>query len=116
MNILSKKYIATILLTVGLTILYSCARNTGVSAPIAQANSIAQRLVSSAVAQQPNSPKFGQPIACTLGKDCFVMHYFDRDPSPAAVEFGCGRQTYDGQKESQLSPPLWAKFCECEMA
>ncbi|MCC3433578.1 MAG: M23 family peptidase, partial [Microcoleus sp. PH2017_04_SCI_O_A] len=64
MNILSRKQISTILLTVGLTSISSCAKDTGVSTPIAQANSIAQRLVSSAVAQQPNSPKFGQPIAC----------------------------------------------------
>lgn len=105
MNILSKKYIATILLTVGLTILYSCAKETGVSAPIAQANSIAQRLVSTAVAQQPNSPKFGKPIDCTLGKDCFVLLYFDRDPSPAAVEFGCGRQTYDGHDGTDFAIP-----------
>ncbi|WP_442921670.1 M23 family metallopeptidase [Microcoleus sp. Aus8_D2] len=105
MILLSKKQISTILLTVGLTSISSCGKNTGVNAPIAQANTIAQRLVSSAVAQQPNSPKFGQPIACTLGKDCFVMHYFDRDPSPGAVEFGCGRQTYDGHNGIDFAIP-----------
>ncbi len=42
------------------------------------------------------APGFGLPIDCKLGKDCFVMHYVDRDPSKEAVDFGCGRQTYDG--------------------
>jgi murein DD-endopeptidase MepM/ murein hydrolase activator NlpD len=40
-------------------------------------------------------PRFGLPIACRLGEDCFIMHYVDADPSPAAQDFACGRQTYD---------------------
>ncbi|MEG3846598.1 M23 family metallopeptidase [Microcoleus sp. herbarium19] len=105
MTILSKKQIAAFLLTLGLTNISSCANNTGVSTPIAQANTIAQRLVSSAVAQKPNNPQFGQPIGCTLGKDCFVLLYFDRDPGPAAVDFGCGRQTYDGHDGTDFAIP-----------
>jgi murein DD-endopeptidase len=42
------------------------------------------------------SPGFGLPIDCKLGKDCYVMHYVDRDPSKEVIDFGCGRQTYDG--------------------
>jgi murein DD-endopeptidase len=42
------------------------------------------------------SPGFGLPIKCQLGKDCYVMHYVDRDPGSGAADFGCGRQTYDG--------------------
>lgn len=91
----SKKQISAIILALGLTNISSCDGNTAVNAPLIQANTIAQNLVTSAVAQKPNSPQFGQPIDCTLGKDCFVLLYFDRDPSPAAVDFGCGRQTYD---------------------
>ena len=105
MNILSKKQISAILLTVGLTSVSSCANNTGLSAPIAEANTIAQRLVSTAVAQQPKNPQFGQPIACTIGKDCFVLLYFDRDPTPAAVDFGCGRQTYNGHDGTDFAIP-----------
>ena len=105
MTILSKKQISAILLAVGLTSISSCARNTGLNTPIAQANTIAQRLVSTAVAQKPNSLKFGQPIDCTLGKDCFVLLYFDRDPSPAAVDFGCGRQTYNGHDGTDFAIP-----------
>jgi len=105
MTIISKKYISAILLTVGLTSTAACVNNTSVNAPIAQANSIAQRLVSTAVAQRPSNGQFGKPIDCTLGKDCFVLLYFDRDPSPAAVDFGCGRQTYDGHDGTDFAIP-----------
>jgi len=105
MTILSKKYISAILLTVGLTSLSSCPKNSGVSAPIGEAHTIAQLLVSSAVAQKPNNPQFGQPIDCTLGKDCFVMLYFDREPGPTAVDFGCGRQTEDGNNGTSFAIP-----------
>ena len=105
MTVLSKKYISAILLTVGLTSLSSCGKNSGVSAPIAEAHTIAQRLVSTAVAQKPNNPQFGQPIDCTLSKDCFVLLYFDREPGPTAVDFGCGRQTYDGHDGTDFAIP-----------
>ncbi|QIZ72260.1 M23 family metallopeptidase [Oxynema aestuarii] len=45
-----------------------------------------------------DNPRFAQPIDCTLGEDCFILLYPDRDPGPQAVDFGCGRQTYDGHK------------------
>ena len=44
------------------------------------------------------TPSLIIPIDCNLGQDCFIMHYVDREPSPEAVDFGCGRQTYDGHK------------------
>jgi murein DD-endopeptidase len=43
-----------------------------------------------------SAPSFGLPIDCKLGQNCYVMHYVDRDPSKEIVDFGCGRQTYDG--------------------
>jgi len=100
----SKKRIASILLAFGLTNIASCANHTAVNAPVVEANAIAQRLVQQA-APQPSSPLFGRPIDCTLGKDCFVLLYFDRDPSPAAVDFGCGRQTYDGHDGTDFAIP-----------
>ena len=36
------------------------------------------------------------PIACTLGEDCFIQQYVDRDPGPGAGDYACGAQTYDG--------------------
>jgi murein DD-endopeptidase len=38
---------------------------------------------------------FALPVECTLGRDCFIMHYVDLDLSDNEVDFGCGRQTYD---------------------
>lgn len=43
---------------------------------------------------QPH-PSLGLPIQCTLGQNCYIMHYVDRDPSEREVDFGCGRQTYN---------------------
>jgi hypothetical protein len=41
---------------------------------------------------------FGMPVACELGKSCFVQNYVDVDPGPAARDFTCGGATYDGHK------------------
>lgn len=46
-----------------------------------------------------------QPIDCTLGQDCFVLLYPDRDPGPEAVDFGCGRMTYDGHQGTDFAIP-----------
>jgi murein DD-endopeptidase len=57
----------------------------------------------------PNSTstalKFDLPIKCNLGKDCFVLLYSDRDPGPEAVDFGCGRMTYDGHTGTDFAIP-----------
>lgn len=39
-------------------------------------------------------PAFALPIKCTLGSDCYIMHYVDLNPGDQEVDFGCGRQTY----------------------
>ena len=55
------------------------------------------------VAQVGNNPKFAIPVECQLDKDCFILLYSDRDPSPKAVDFSCGRQTYDGHKGTDFA-------------
>ena len=51
------------------------------------------------ISQASNAPiSLDIPIKCNLGKDCFILHYVDIDPTEVAVDFGCGRQTYDGHK------------------
>lgn len=42
------------------------------------------------------APGLGLPISCALGETCWVQQYPDHDPSPAAKDYTCGRQTYDG--------------------
>ncbi|MEB3343455.1 M23 family metallopeptidase [Okeania sp.] len=60
-------------------------------------------VIDNSVAQVPNNPKFAIPLKCQLDKDCFILLYSDRDPSPKAVDFGCGRQTYDGHKGTDFA-------------
>lgn len=92
---LKPKQIATILLTLGAA---SCATWLGFQLP-----SIA-RPHRAIAGRTDNSPHFAQPIDCTLGEDCFILLYPDRDPSPEeAVDFGCGRQTYDGHKGTDFA-------------
>ena len=57
------------------------------------------------IAQVSNNPKFALPIECKLDKDCFILLYSDRDPSPKDLDFGCGRQTYDGHKGTDFAIP-----------
>jgi murein DD-endopeptidase MepM/ murein hydrolase activator NlpD len=52
-----------------------------------------------------NSFKLALPINCTLGKDCFIMHYLDRDPSSAAIDFACGQLTYDTHNGTDFAIP-----------
>jgi murein DD-endopeptidase MepM/ murein hydrolase activator NlpD len=41
------------------------------------------------------APRFSLPIACELGKTCFVQSYVDLDPGPGAKDFACGSATYN---------------------
>ena len=52
-----------------------------------------------------SAPKLGLPIDCSLGQDCFILQYFDRDPGPASIDFGCGRMTSDGHSGTDFAIP-----------
>jgi murein DD-endopeptidase len=88
---MSRKHLFIFLLALTLASLPSCfqQRKTAVAEPPA-----AQTPATAASSE--NGPKFGIPIDCTLGQDCFILSYFDRDPGPGILDFGCGRQTTDG--------------------
>lgn len=45
------------------------------------------------------------PIDCTIGADCAVQHYVDRDPGDGYRDFRCGRQTYDGHDGVDIRIP-----------
>jgi hypothetical protein len=49
--------------------------------------------------------EFGQPIACTLGVDCHIQNYFDRDPGPGTADVACGHLTYDGHDGTDFALP-----------
>jgi hypothetical protein len=46
--------------------------------------------------------ELGLPIVCTLGEDCFLQQYVDRDPGPGIADYTCGTQTYDGHKGTDI--------------
>ncbi|MBL1210071.1 M23 family metallopeptidase [Geminocystis sp. GBBB08] len=52
-----------------------------------------------------SSPKFGLPINCNLGKNCYIMHYVDHDPTSKEIDFNCGRQTYDTHNGTDFGIP-----------
>jgi len=41
-------------------------------------------------------PILSVPIACELGDDCWIVNYFDADPSESASDYTGGSRTYDG--------------------
>lgn len=86
---MKKSFLAIVLLTFVLAVLAGYL--------IREQASIPSSLVTEVTAvSQAESPKLALPIKCSLGKDCFILQYPDRDPSPKAVDFSCGRLTYDG--------------------
>ena len=48
------------------------------------------------VAAFAQPPELGLPIDCRPGVDCWLLHTFDRDPGPGALDSFCGPLTYDG--------------------
>jgi murein DD-endopeptidase MepM/ murein hydrolase activator NlpD len=46
--------------------------------------------------------ELGLPIACTLGSDCFVQQYVDRDPGPGIRDYACGAATNDGHDGTDI--------------
>ncbi len=44
------------------------------------------------------APKLSLPIACEIGKTCFIQSYVDIDPGPNVQDFACGSATYEGHK------------------
>lgn len=38
--------------------------------------------------------QLGMPVACDLGRTCFIQSYVDIDPGPAVQDFACGGATY----------------------
>jgi murein DD-endopeptidase MepM/ murein hydrolase activator NlpD len=44
------------------------------------------------------APRFALPVRCTLGEDCFVQNYADREPGPGWRDHACGHLAYDGHR------------------
>ena len=42
--------------------------------------------------------ELSMPLACELGRNCFIQNFVDMDAGPGRRDFTCGRATYDGHK------------------
>lgn len=48
--------------------------------------------------------KFGWPLACTQGENCWVVHHVDVDTAPTATkDYQCGHLTYDGHDGTDIA-------------
>ncbi len=66
---------------------------------------LAFALATPAVARDP---LLTLPVSCTLGQDCYVQHYVDRDPSPGVLDFMCGTVANDGHGGIDIALPSQA--------
>ncbi len=48
------------------------------------------------------------PVACEIGRTCFIQHYLDHDPTPEARDHQCGTLTYDGHDGIDFRVPTTA--------
>jgi hypothetical protein len=59
-------------------------------------------LVAGQTAAHQAPPKLGPPLACTVGRDCFVQTYVDVDPGAGARDHTCGSLTRDGHTGTDI--------------
>jgi hypothetical protein len=45
------------------------------------------------------------PVACEVGRTCFIQNYVDADPSAAAKDYTCGTLTYEGHDGTDFRIP-----------
>jgi hypothetical protein len=57
---------------------------------------------STATTSDGDMPMLNLPVACSMGQDCFVQQYPDRDPGPLEEDYRCGRRTYDGHDGTDI--------------
>jgi hypothetical protein len=47
-------------------------------------------------AHADEAPRLSLPVACEIGRTCFIQNYVDVDPGPGTRDFACGGATYNG--------------------
>jgi hypothetical protein len=75
--------------------------------PISLAAAIlsAALLVPSASGTRADPISLALPLACEIGKTCFIQNYADSDASPKWKDYRCGEQTYDGHDGTDIRVP-----------
>lgn len=55
------------------------------------------------------APQFLTPVACTPGRDCWIVHHVDTDAAPdKAADYQCGQQTYEKHQGTDFAIRDWA--------
>ena len=62
-------------------------------------------LISSAGPALAEDFSLALPIDCTLGQDCYIQQYMDRDPGEGATDYRCSTLSYDGHKGTDFALP-----------
>ena len=62
-------------------------------------------LLSLGMASSSNSGELKLPIACEVGRTCFIQNYVDVDPGSASMDYTCGSLTYDGHNGTDFRLP-----------
>jgi hypothetical protein len=62
-------------------------------------------LISLALATPAGAFQLGFPLACDLGKTCYIQQFVDHDLSPGARDFTCGGLSYDGHDGTDIALP-----------
>ena len=62
-------------------------------------------LATAPMAAHAKSPRFGLPIACKPGKDCFIQKYVDHLPGKSYEDYHCGSLTSDGHRGTDFRLP-----------
>ena len=58
-------------------------------------------------------PQFLTPVACTPGRDCWIVHHVDTDPAlDVATDYQCGVQTYDKHQGTDFAIRDWVALEE----
>ncbi|MGX5736758.1 M23 family metallopeptidase [Bosea thiooxidans] len=65
-------------------------------------------LVLPTVAPAEEAPRFVLPVACELGRDCFIQNYVDADPTSSSRDHQCGTLSYDGHNGTDFRLPTMA--------
>ena len=64
---------------------------------------LATTVACAAVPARAEAPRLDWPLACDLGKTCYIEDYLDHDPSPARQDYACGLNTRDGHGGTDIA-------------
>lgn len=59
-------------------------------------------LLAPGIAHGAETFRLGLPVACDVGKTCWVQQYPDRNPGAGATDYACGSQSYDGHDGTDI--------------